>query len=205
MCYDERLYYLHVLYCQTEATVGHTHVQGTKRKGTLRRLLPPTLVDPADCKLLGKVEGNRVLETPANIKKKSSFKDVPKASKKKTSKSTASDDLNSVDEKWSQRFARLEAMILAKSFAVPVEPIQKTISAVVTNEKPFFDPEKNAASTSQTITGLVTQPSVLPTTGTSPVQATGHVAIFTATQLVEAPGARVITATQPVEWLCKKM
>ena len=203
MCYDERLYYLHVLYCQTEATVGHTHVRGTKRKGTLRRLLPPTLVDPADCKLLGKVEGNRVLETPANKKKKSSSKDVPKASKKKASKSTASDDLNSLDEKWSQRFARLEAMILAKSCAV--EPIQKTSSAVVTSEKPFFDPEKNAASTSQKITGLVTQPSVLSTTGTSHVQATGRAASFTATQPVEGPGARVITATQHVEWLCKKM
>ena len=38
-------------------------------------------------------------------------------------------------------------MILAKSFAVPVELVQKTSSTVMTSEKPFFNPKKNAAGT----------------------------------------------------------
>ena len=53
-----------------------------------------TLVVPAYCKLLGRVEGDRVVEdTPASKKKKSYFEDTPKASKKKANKSTTSDDL----------------------------------------------------------------------------------------------------------------
>ena len=149
-------------------------------------------------KLQGRVEGDRVFEETLASKKKKSSKDAPKASKKKASKST-SDNRKSLDEKWSQRFARLESMILAKSFALPMELVQKSSSAVVTSEKPFFVPEKNGAGTSQKITGLVTQPSVLSDTSTCPVQTTGHAASFTATQPVEAPGARMKTATQPVE------
>ena len=82
-------------------------------------------------------------------------------------------------------------MILAKSFTVPVKPVQKSRSTVVTSEKPFFDP---AADTSQKIAGLVIQPSIVSTTGTSPVQATRHAASLTATQPVEAPGANLRTA-----------
>ena len=65
---------------------------------------------------------------------------------------------------------------------------------MVTSEKPFFEPEKNAAGTSHKITGWVTQSSVKSTTGTSP--ATGDAVSFTATQPVEAPSAKI--ATQPV-------
>ena len=68
---------------------------------------------------------------------------------------------------------------------------------MVTSEKPSFDAEENAAGTSKMTTGLVTQPSVLPTTSISPVQATSEAASFTATQPVEVPGAKV--ATQPVK------
>ena len=85
-----------------------------------------------------------------------------------------------------------------KTFAVPVEPVQKTGSEVVTSEKPFFGP---AAGTSKKTTGLVTRPSEVVTTGTSPVQATGNVAAsLTATQPVESPFAKIRVAThQPVE------
>ena len=56
-------------------------------------------------------------------------------------------------------------------------------------------PSSQHGCTRQKITSLVTQPSVL---STNPVQATCDAASFTATQSVEAPGARVRTATQPV-------
>ena len=59
--------------------------------------------------------------------------------RRNTAANPMSDDLKSLDDKWSQSFARLEAMLLAKSFAVPVEPVKKP-TAVVTSEQPFFDP-----------------------------------------------------------------
>ena len=88
-------------------------------------------------------------------------------------------------------------MILAKSFAVPVEPVVKSIEDI-TSDKPVFDP---SASTSLTSTGRVLDVGV---TSSSPVQATGEVAVnMKATQPVEAPGTRrgdVIhkNVTQPV-------
>ena len=81
-------------------------------------------------------------------------------------------------------------MLLAKSFAVPVEPVKKP-DAVVTSDQPFFDP--GASTTMMSVTQ--------PATGASPVQATGDV---TATQPGEAPsmmresGANM-TATRPDE------
>ena len=74
---------------------------------------------------------------------------------------------------------------------------QETGSDEVTSEKPFFDP---AAGTSKKNTGLVTQPSEVVTTCASTVQPTGDVvASLTATQPVEAPGAKMRVAIQPVE------
>ena len=155
-----------------------------------------TPVDPVDLQAPreggggGGGGGGRVIEETLASKRKTLPEDSPKASK------PTSDDLKTLDDKGLQRFACLEAMILAKTFAVLVEPVQKTGSEVVTSWKPFFDP---AASTSQKITSLVTQSSVVTTIGTSPVQATGEAASLTATQPVEAPCAKMRIATQPVE------
>ena len=153
-------------------------------------------MDPKDWKLIGRVGGGRILEETRAGKNKKVAEDSPEARKKKASKPT-SDDLKMLDDKWSQRFARLETMILVKIFAVLVEPVQKTGSDVVTSEKPFFYP---AAGTSKKTASLVTQPSEIVTTDASPVQATRDVAAsLTATQPVEAPGVKMRGATQPVE------
>ena len=48
-------------------------------------------------------------------------------------------------DKWVERFARLEAMLLSKSFAVPVEPVVKPAEAI-TSQKPFFDPGASTLS-----------------------------------------------------------
>ena len=53
--------------------------------------------------------------------------------------------LKNLDDKWAERFARLAAMLLSKSFAVPVEPVVKPVE-VITSQKPFFYP---GASTSK--------------------------------------------------------
>ena len=105
--------------------------------------------------------------------------------------------LKSLDYKWAERFARLEAMLLAKSFEVPVEPVVKS-AGVITSQKPFFD---SGAGASQSTSGGVSH---VTGTGPSPVQATGEVAVMKATQPVEAPGTsrgNVIhkNVTQPVE------
>ena len=87
-----------------------------------------------------------------------------------------------IENKWSEHFARLEAMFLAKNFTVPIEPVQN--SDVVTY-RPFITPE-------QQTTGVTCQKQ--PTSQTQP---TGQREMKKATQPVEAPGA--VTATQPVE------
>ena len=67
-------------------------------------------------KMLGRVEGGEVtIETPAGKKKRPD--ESPKPSKKKSSSEPVSEDLKSLDDGWAQRFGRLEAMILVKSFA----------------------------------------------------------------------------------------
>ena len=99
-------------------------------------------MDPSHVSILGKVEGEKANvkpeTTPAGKKKRSdSPKPSPRSSKKKPSTSSrpSSEDLKNLDDKWAERFARLEARLLSKSFAVPVEPAE-----VITSQKPFFDP-----------------------------------------------------------------
>ena len=89
---------------------------------------PSLSVDPSDVTVIGKVEDKGDVsdrgETPNKKAKKSSHKSP---TKKKTSKTPVDlqSDLISMDDKWSERFARLEALFLAKSFQVPVEPVKK--------------------------------------------------------------------------------
>ena len=157
----------------------------------------PTLVDPSHMSVLAKVEGEKAVvqpeTTPAGKKKKRSDspKPSPRSSKKKPSTSSrpSSEDLKNLDDKWAERFARLEAMLLAKSFTVPVELVVKPAAEVTTSQKPFFDPGASTSSLARS-TG---------NSGSSLVQATGDAVdeMQTATQPLEASGAR--TATQPVQ------
>ena len=74
--------------------------------------IPTTLVSPTEVQLLGRVEGGRVTaETPAGKKRSD---EPPKPSKKKSSSKPTSEDLKSLDDKWTQRFAWLEAMLLSQ-------------------------------------------------------------------------------------------
>ena len=101
----------------------------------------PPLIDPADVTVLGQVESKGETssdrgETPSKKSKKTSPKSP---SKKKTSKPTdIQSELKSMDDMWSQWFARLEALFLAKSITVLVEPVQS--SDVVVNDRPFVPP-----------------------------------------------------------------
>ena len=137
----------------------------------------PPLVDPPDVTVLGQVESGKGDtsdrgETPSK-KRKSPSKKSTKAGKTADFQS----ELKNLDDKWSEHFARLEAMFLTRSFTVPVEPVQR--GDVVVTDRPFIP-------LLQQITGVTGQR-----------QPTGQMEMKKATQPVEAPGA--VIATRPVE------
>ena len=149
----------------------------------------PTLVDPAHVSVLGKVEKVKAVNsTPTTKKMKRSESPKPSPNKKKSSSSKPSaEDLKQLDEKWAERFSRLEAMLLAKTFTVPVEPVVKPASDVTPSQKPFFDPD---ATTSK----LAAEK---PGPGLDQVTGEAVEEMETATQPLGAPGAGI--ATQPVQ------
>ena len=168
----------------------------------------PTLVDPANASVLGRVHKESDGSSPASKKKRADPSPTPKASSnKKSSSKSRSDDLKELDEK---RFARLESMLVSKTFTVPVNPVQNPPS-VVTSDQPFFDPGTSTSGLSSCVTVGGASSSLVQTTGevavmreagnksaTHPVEGPGtDVKQQNATQPVEAPGAR--TATQPAE------
>ena len=164
----------------------------SKEKKLVSSSPAPTLVDPSHVSVLGKVEGDKVVQpetTPAAKKTKRSDSPKPSASKKKSSSGSrpSADDLKKLDDKWAERFSRLEAMLLAKSFTVLVEPVVKPAAEVTTSQKPFFDPGASTSSLARE------------TSSPSLVQATGEAVeeMQTAIQPLEAAGAG--TATQPVQ------
>ena len=71
--------------------------------------------------------------SPAS-KKRADSSPTPKASSmKKSSSKLRSDDLKELDEKWCERFARLQAMLVSKKFTVPVNPVQNPPSVVTSD------------------------------------------------------------------------
>ena len=110
-----------------------------------------------------------VKSTPTKKKKHSDGS--PKSSKRRHSSKPTSDDLKSLDEKWSERFSRLEALLLNKSFAMPVEPVKP--ATVVTREHPFFDTGAYSSVGSVVLvtegTGPSLSPSLSPTGPSLPV------------------------------------
>ena len=141
--------------------------------------------------MLGKVESRGETsdrgETPSKKAKKTSHKSPTKKKAGKTAVDFQA-DLKSMDDKWSERFARLEAIFLAKSFQVLVEPVKK--SDVVVTDRPFIPPVQQATGVTgeKQSTGGVTDVE----RATQPVQVPGAVL---ATRPVEAPGAAPVTYT----------
>ena len=77
----------------------------------------PTLVDPSHVSVLCKVEGGKAVkpETTPAAKKSKHGESQKTASKKKSSSSSkpSAEDLQKLDDKWAERFSRLEAMLFA--------------------------------------------------------------------------------------------
>ena len=160
----------------------HTgHVRSSRRKQALPPLPPPTPVDPADVTVLGQVESSKGKssdqgETPSN-KKKSSHNSPSKKSSKAGKTAGVQADLKNLDEKWSEHFAQLEAMFLAKYW---LNQSRSTMWWCLTD--PFIPPV-------QQTTGVTGQKASCSTTGQQERKK--------ATQPAEAPGA--VLATRPVE------
>ena len=202
MCLRKTALYVKLLHQSRSNNWPPPPTEKEKNKDKKTVSASPTLVDPSHVSVLGKVEGEKAVvqpeSTPAGKKKKkrsNSPKPSPRSSKKKPSTSSrrSSEDLNNLDDKWAERFARLEAMLLSKSFRVPVEPVVKP-AEVITSQKPFFDP--GASTSNLTEAAEPSGPSLVQATGDAVVQTRGD-EMQTATQPFEAPGAG--TATQPVQ------
>ena len=158
----------------------------------------PKLVDPSEVSLLGPVNSGTqspVDSTPKQKKKRSDGS--PRSSKRKHSSKPTSDDLKSLDDKWSERFSRLEAMLINQSFAVPVRPVNS--ASVVPREHPFFDPGASssvmfAEGTSDVATQLTATQPPLGVPGTQAVKEVAE----SATHPVQGPGTSETVATQPL-------
>ena len=115
------------------------------------------LVDPASVAVIGAVDNQGTVKTsvsappPDKKPKKESKKDTKKvkspSSTASTSQPTTDDRFNDLDNKWSERFSRLEALILAKSF-----------------EPSFTSDVKVAPSHSPPQTQNITEPFIRPST-----------------------------------------
>ena len=154
----------------------------------------PTHVAASDVTVLGRVENkgdspsDRGESTPKK-QKKSSHKSPLK--KKSSRSSELQTELQSLDDKWSERFSRLEALFLAKSFSVPVEPVNKT--DVPVTDRPFIPPtaastsiQQQKKSTGHKKTKKVSQPPEV--SGVLPGSQLMNPEDVSATQPVEAPG-----------------
>ena len=150
-------------------------------------------MDPADVTVLGQVQSNKGEssdqgETPSK-KKKSSHKSPSKKSTKAGKIADLQIDLKNL-EKWSERFARLEAMFLARSFQVPVEPVQKQD---VVSDRPFIPPVQQTTSVTGQRVICSTSDQLERKKATQPVEAPSAVL---ATCHVWAPSAAVKVTSQ---------
>ena len=96
------------------------------------------------------VQKSRITEMQKNTDSKNKGKAVKKhASAPRVAKPSTDSKLEALDQKWSERFSRLEAMLLFKSFIQPepvfqpvvVSPAKPPPASAVDNTQPFFEPQ----------------------------------------------------------------
>ena len=167
-------------------------------KNTRKRLALPPLVDPSTVTVLGQVESgkgdpsDRGESTPK--KKKTSHKS-PKKSAKSSKVPEYQSDVKNLDEKWSDRFARLEALFLSKTFQLLVEPVQS--SSVVVSDKPFIPPEQQSSSQIPTASASGKKKATQPVEAPGALPAPGATGEFQPTSQDVRPPAAVSASGQP--------
>ena len=106
-----------------------------------------TLVDPSAISVNGAVSDKVSVSSPLESVPEKKVKDKPSATKsKKTVEISTDKKMEELDKKWSDRFNRLEALLMSKSFpptfssAVKVTPTHSPPSTISKDTEPFFQP-----------------------------------------------------------------
>ena len=117
------------------------------------------LVDPATVSVIGAVKVQGDLQSPSGSEPstKKLKKDKPSTSKSKTvisDKSATDSKIAELDQKWSDRFNRLEALLMARTFestfgTVKVTPTHSPPAIMAKDTQPFIDPAKSPAVSSE--------------------------------------------------------
>ena len=109
-----------------------------------------TLVDPASVEVIGVVgdaQSSQVDSAPPEKKSKK----PPSKSKKVVAPSSADSKISELDQKWSERFNRIEALLLSKSLQpsfsseVRVSPTHSPPAGIQKDSEPFFQPVKKGS------------------------------------------------------------
>ena len=111
------------------------------------------LVDPSSVSVIGVVDGQGSVKSPAPVpppdkkpKKDNKSSNKEKSPSTKVSKHSTDEKFAEMDSKWSERFSRLEALIMAKSFEptfsskVKVAPTHSPPHDVENMAEPFIRP-----------------------------------------------------------------
>ena len=115
------------------------------------------LVDPSSISIIGVVSGPSADKSPIPPEKKPK-KDKPSTKPTRASSvlSSATDDkFTALEDKWSDRFKRLEALLLARSMEptfssdIRVAPAHSPPANVARDTEPFFQPANRPMDTSQ--------------------------------------------------------
>ena len=119
-----------------------------------------SLVDPASVSVIGVVGESSTGQSPPLPPEKKTRKENPPTKSKKSASSSASDDrISALDQKWSEGFNRLEALIMAKSLEptfssdVRVTPAHSPPANMARDSEPFFQLPSRPVDTSSQRTG----------------------------------------------------
>ena len=116
------------------------------------------LIDPSNVSVIGPVEKQAIspTEPPPDKKTKKDTKKIakrekyPSASTSKASQGSMDDKIATLDSKWSERFNRLEALLLARNMEpkfsadVKVTPAHSPPASVTHSSEPFIRPSSSA-------------------------------------------------------------
>ena len=141
-----------------------------------------SLIDPSSVTVVGAVDSQGILQSPGlstGKKKKTVSSDKPKVVSKdsksnveksskssvKPHKSLVDSRIDDLDQRWSDRFNRLEALLLAKTLdkpepvftSVKVAPAHLPPASLVISSKPFIRPSDAAQGSDSPVTDLASQ------------------------------------------------
>ena len=128
------------------------------------------LVDPTSVSVIGVVSGPSVDKSPPPPEKKAKREKLPTKPKKSSSatlSSSTEEKFTALEDKWVERFNRLEALLLAKSMEptfssdVRVAPSHSPPATVTQDSEPFFQPANSSGDSQRTgpDSSAVSQPS----------------------------------------------